>query len=287
MDTGVQKIYRLDDQPFAQIPRQAIRDRRITQNGFRLLAYLMSHAHGYELTYGQIERETGLGRWAINGAIDNLQELGWLEVSRTKLQNGQFGPYAWYITNPTSTTVGYSTVEQPHMGEPTDNKNKKEQENKTIKKYPQAKLEEMFESFWEQYPRKVEKIAAKRAFEKVLDEYGEAVLEGVAAMAQDPNLPPKQFIPYPATWLNAGGWENEPYPERQLTKDELEAKQKAEREVRAAREREKREAEQRAREIERAKGEEARSTVKRCEHDRVAVICSKCNRATRQAKKTN
>ena len=71
MSTGVQKIYRLDDQPFAQIPRQAIRDRRINQNGFRLLAYLMSHQHGYELTYGQIERETGLGRWAINAAIAN------------------------------------------------------------------------------------------------------------------------------------------------------------------------------------------------------------------------
>jgi hypothetical protein len=276
MDVGIQKIYRLDDQPFAQVPRQAIRDRRINQNGFRLLAYLMSHQHGYELTYGQIERETGLGRWAINGAITNLTDLGWLEVVRTKMANGQFGAYAWYVMNPTSTTVGNSTVEQPHVGEPTDNKNKNKQENKTNKKYPQAELEEAFEKFWINYPRRVEKIAAKKVFERVYAEYGSDIVAGAVQLANDPNLPPKQFIPYPATWLNAGGWENEPYPERQLTKQELEEKQAREREARAKVEKERRAQEQRQRDIERAKAEEARATVKRCEHDRVAAICKQC-----------
>mgnify|MGYP003636215631 FL=1 len=65
---SVTKIYRLDNQPFAQIPNEAIRDARISSNGFRLLAYVMSHKDGYNVTYGQIERQTGIGRYAINKA---------------------------------------------------------------------------------------------------------------------------------------------------------------------------------------------------------------------------
>lgn len=281
MDTGIQKIYRIDDQPFAQIPRQAIRDRRINQNGFRLLAYLMSHQHGYELTYGQIERETGLGRWAINAAISNLKVLGWLEVARTKLPNGQFGAYAWYVMNPTSTSVGKPTLESPHMVEPTDNKNKNKQENKTIKKYPQAELEEAFEKFWDNYPRRVEKLAARRAFEKAYADYGATVVEGAERLAQDPNLPPKQFIPYPASWLNAGGWENEPYPERQLTKEEQEAKREALFAARKKLDRERIERESKQRQLEMIEGEKAKQSVTRCEHGRVAVICTKCTRHAR------
>jgi hypothetical protein len=281
MSTGVQKIYRLDDQPFAQIPRQAIRDRRINQNGFRLLAYLMSHQHGYELTYGQIERETGLGRWAINAAIANLKAEGWLEVARTKLPNGQFGAYAWYVMNPTSATVGNSIVESPHMGEPTDNKNKKDKENKTNKKYPQAELEEAFEKFWSYYPRRVEKLAAKKIFEKAFIEYGQVVIEGAEALAADPNLPPKQFIPYPATWLHSGGWDNEPYPERQLTKEELDAKREAADVARRKAERERIHRESEQRRLEAAEAEKAKQTVRKCEHDRVAVICPQCTRHAR------
>jgi hypothetical protein len=33
-------------------------------------------------------------------------------------------------------------------------------------------------------------------------------------MAHDPNLPDEQFIPHPATWLNAGGWDDPPFPSR-------------------------------------------------------------------------
>jgi hypothetical protein len=241
----------------------------------------MSHQHGYELTYGQIERETGLGRWAINAAIANLKLLGWLEVARTKLPNGQFGAYAWYVMNPTSTSVGKPTLERPHMVEPTDNKNKNKQENKTNKKYPQAELEEAFEKFWNNYPRRVEKLAARRAFEKAFEDYGSAVVEGAEKLAQDPNLPPKQFIPYPASWLNAGGWENEPYPERELTKEEREAKADALFAARKKLDRERIEREKQQRELEAIEGEKAKQSVKRCEHGRVAVICNKCARHAR------
>lgn len=276
---GIHKVYRLDNQPFAQIPRAAIRDPRITPNAFRLLAYLMSHQHGYDLTYGQIERETALGRFAINGAIGNLTSLGWLSVERTKLPNGQYGAKAWYVLDPASSTVGNSTVEQPHMEQTTDIKNKNTLENKTRENnYPQALLEEAFDNFWQAYPRKVEKLAARKAFDKAYPKYGAEIQAGVERMAADPNLPPKQFVPYPASWLNAGGWDSEPYPERQLTPEERAAKEQAEKEARWAREAEQRERDRVAREAEaeRARRELEDNPIPRCVHDRILYTCREC-----------
>jgi predicted transcriptional regulator len=118
--SGIYKIYRHDSQPFAQVPNSAIRDPEITPNAFRLLAYLMSHKEGYELTYGQIERQTTLGRYAINEAIKVLTEKGWLRTERTKKDNGQFGPTSFHILDPEAvdsvaddSSEGDSTVERP------------------------------------------------------------------------------------------------------------------------------------------------------------------------------
>jgi hypothetical protein len=72
-----------------------------------------------------------------------------------------------------------------------------------------------FDAFWEHYPRKVGKDAARRAFDKAARRVGaEPVILGAKRFAADPNLPEKQFIPHPATWLGRGGWEDEPLPPR-------------------------------------------------------------------------
>ena len=78
-----------------------------------------------------------------------------------------------------------------------------------------------FARFWTLYPRKVEKLDARKAFDKAYAEYGDEVLAGVERLAADLNLPEKRFIPYPASWLRAGGWTNEPYPERVKSPEEL------------------------------------------------------------------
>ena len=72
-----------------------------------------------------------------------------------------------------------------------------------------------FDEFWDNYPRKVGKDKARTAYAsacKRADE--ETVIAGVIKFANDPNLPEKQFIPHPTTWLNRGGWDDEPLPPR-------------------------------------------------------------------------
>lgn len=73
-----------------------------------------------------------------------------------------------------------------------------------------------FDEFWEVYPKHLQKGEARKAFFKAVERCGDVdkVIDGARRMASDPNLPPKQFIPYPATWLNRDGWDDEPFPER-------------------------------------------------------------------------
>jgi hypothetical protein len=73
-----------------------------------------------------------------------------------------------------------------------------------------------FDAFYVAYPRKVGKEAARKAFAAAIRRgvSGTDIVEGAERYAADPNLPDKQFIPYPATWLNAGSWADEPQPAR-------------------------------------------------------------------------
>ena len=278
---SVQKIIRQDDQPFAMIPNSAIRNPKLSANSFRLLAYLLSHQDGYELTYDQIERQTALGRWAINQASDLLVAEGYLRLERPKLANGYFGPKHWILTEPS--TVGDSTMERPHMGESTDNI-----ENNLNKK---TKLKELyddldFQTFWSFYPRRMNKRAAVKAWAVAVKETpAQIIIEGAARFGADPNLPEPQFIPYPATWLNNERWSDGPLPERKRTAEELAvlARERAEKDREAAL----RASERRSAELAQQRAEVEANPPQRCEHDRVKVMCPKCSNIGRKFTKVD
>lgn len=67
-----------------------------------------------------------------------------------------------------------------------------------------------FNRFWEAYPRKAGKEAARKAFGKVKVDVG-TLLSALEAQKQSDQWTKDggQFIPYPATWLNQGRWEDD------------------------------------------------------------------------------
>lgn len=219
--------------------------------------------------------------------IQDLEALGELIVERNAAPiRGQYRPNLYWVnvqpagvtdlsTGVTDSTSGVTgqvvrgdTVVTLNVINPKENRKEE---------YPQAELEEAFEEFWNAYPRKVEKIAARKAFIKQAETVTPGVITaGARRMANDPNLPPKQYIPYPASWLNAGGWDSEPYPERERTKEELEAIRA--KEIERRREIDLREAAER-REQARLEAERlAANPVTLCEHNRVKVICPICSK---------
>jgi len=77
---------------------------------------------------------------------------------------------------------------------------------------PLNDIKQHFDSFWDIYPRKLGKGEAKGAFIKAVTKFGhEVIMDGVRKLASDPNLPPVQYVPRAATWLNQERWDDEPY----------------------------------------------------------------------------
>jgi hypothetical protein len=222
---GIQRIYRGESTQFTTVPNWVVRDPNYSPNTFRLLAYLLSHQSGYELTYGQIERQTTLGRYAINEAAKFLIAEGWLEWSQEKGPDGKWLAKTWILKNPTRGQMiplpNDSTTEPIRYG--TTNGHKEEQllENNTNKRktLSEAQERELFDEFWKEYPRKLDKGAAFKAFRSALKVATfEQILAGAIAYRNDPNRDP-EFTKYPATWLNADAWENEiqPSPDSEAT----------------------------------------------------------------------
>ena len=67
--------------------------------------------------------------------------------------------------------------------------------------------EKFFNVFWESYPRKVKKDAALKAFKKVNPSLEEVKQDIEWRKKNDPTWKDSQFIPYPASYLNAKRWE--------------------------------------------------------------------------------
>jgi hypothetical protein len=67
-----------------------------------------------------------------------------------------------------------------------------------------------FALFWEAYPKKKNKGHAEKAFNK-LKQPLDVLLAAIAVARSSPEWLKDggQYIPYPATWLNARGWEDE------------------------------------------------------------------------------
>lgn len=71
-----------------------------------------------------------------------------------------------------------------------------------------------FADFWEVYPRRVARAAALKAWAKALKTAtAEEIIAGARRYAADPGRE-AQFTAYPATWLNAGRWDDEAMPAR-------------------------------------------------------------------------
>lgn len=86
-------------------------------------------------------------------------------------------------------------------------------------------LPEGFEEFWRAYPRRVGKQHAIKAYVKALAQgVSPALLATHAAIyAMEQRFTDKEYIKHPATWLNAGCWEDEPATAAPIPLDASEA----------------------------------------------------------------
>jgi len=202
------------DDHFTQIPNDWLRDSRISLGAKGLLAQLLSHAPGWRISQENLAFANGVGRDAIRTLINELLEAGYLMRSEDRERNekGYLGGYTYTTQDPS----GEPTLDKPTQDNPLHKNNILKKNN--LKNNERIYSDSEFDSFWESYPKKVDKGAALRAFRQAIKNQDPAVvIAGAKAYAEDPNLPEKQFIKNPATWLNAEAWANGPLPKRKTT----------------------------------------------------------------------
>lgn len=205
------------DDHFTQIPNAWVRDSRLSLKARGLLVQLMSHRVGWSVSIRNLAKTNNCGLRTIRTAVDELIEFGYLSRSdeQGRDDEGNFTDYTYTTQDPPE----YAEVARLRFATTrsatTDNDTTKNTiSKKTIEKNKESIRQQQFEAFWAVYPNKVDKGRARKAFAKIgVDLLGD-VVAGATRFANDPNLPPKQFVPYPATWLNGERWEEGPLPER-------------------------------------------------------------------------
>lgn len=125
---------------------------------------------------------------------------------------------------PTRTTVRTNPLNEPIDKEPSEYVDENHdlfdasEETRETEKGKRAassgEIDEAFERrFWVHYPRKRAREAARKAYRAIIKGGKASIADielGVMRFAQERTGQDPKFTPYPATWLNDGGWADEP-----------------------------------------------------------------------------
>jgi hypothetical protein len=118
---------------FVQIPNSWMRDTRISRRAKGLLAEIMTHSEGWEITIESLIEKGTEGRDAIRGAIKELEDAGYLRRERRR-DSGRYGGVDYVLQEPPEqevqvliSSVGKTDVGFANVGEtPTKNTISKE-----------------------------------------------------------------------------------------------------------------------------------------------------------------
>ena len=106
-----------------------------------------------------------------------------------------------------------TTDDQRTLNAPTPNK-RQSNGNESNKKEDSINNADAFECWYLQYPRKVGRGQAERAFKTAIEKTDlQTLIDGAVRYRNDPNRK-DEFTKHPSTWLNGQCWLDEPLPER-------------------------------------------------------------------------
>lgn len=226
---------------YSVISNSALRDPKLSARSKGLYAYIMTLPEDWQIYKEELYKHFTEGRDALNKAMKELIQSGYVEVMQTK-ENGKFGINEYIIKD---TAGGKPFTENPSTEKPltenpqllnteelsteeviTDNTPHTPQgERKSrIKLTEKGEAEREFNLLYDSYPKKRGKEAAKRKYIQMhgkippVDELIRIVEEW--KKTEDWTKQNGQFIPLPATWLNQRRWEDE-LPYRKKTEREL------------------------------------------------------------------
>lgn len=208
-------IDRVPSVPFAQIANAALRDKRLSFRARGILAMVLSHSGDWNASRDFIASQSDKeGREAIQTALNELTDLGYRTVVKEKQQDGTFATFTQWSHQPTD-------------GRETDRPETRLTENPSVLRTQSLRTplqntkqtlssdDQRFSEFWDAYPRKAGKQAARMEWFKIISEgtSPDDIIAGAHRYNSDPNREP-HYTAMPKAWLKDGRWEDEPLPTR-------------------------------------------------------------------------
>lgn len=202
---------------FTIISNSVCLDPRLSMRALGLLVRLLCRPDNWQTNSETLSREFDCGREQMRGVLRELADAGYMRLSKTQDAKGQWSS-AWRVFD-----KPHPDKEQPECGKPAPGKpyvggmgaitrtDLPRTDNNP--QAPKGAGVEGFAEFWKTYPKKVGKDAAEKAWNRKVksQETIMAILEAVKTQAQSDAWKKEggQFVPNPATWLNAGRWKDE------------------------------------------------------------------------------
>lgn len=213
------------DEHFTAVPNEWARDERLSRRARGLLVEVMSHRVGWHVTIRSLAKGGKEGRDAIQTALNELVENGYVRRSQPRT-GGKFEEIEYELCDPPTvsgfsghgeeipdqTVSGFAVSGSTVSGKSATKKNISSEDHPSEDQVQELSLiaAASFDDFWSVWPKKVAKPDAQRAWAKAVKTVpGEQIVAAAIAYRDNPGIPDKQFIPYPATWLNRAGWDDE------------------------------------------------------------------------------
>jgi hypothetical protein len=198
------------DDKYAQIPNDWLRDSRLSLKAIGLLAQLMSHSPGWNVSIRTLALSNKVSRDQITSAIKELEQYGY--INRSQERDGSRFAEAVYTTRDPFTDAELSSAELPLTENPaTENptaKNTITKEQQVKKQHIKNSYDVSFELFWQGYPRKENKPKAAKEFEKLINEK-DAIMSNLAIWLEHPLKEDRGYWPYAERWLRDRRFDDE------------------------------------------------------------------------------
>jgi hypothetical protein len=207
---------------YTVIDRRTLNDERLSFRARGVLAWLLDKPDDWTCNADDIATAGTEGRDAVRTALRELVGTGYIARERRQAEGGL------WVTD----TVVYERPPtddgKPGVGEPATDDGKPgvgfsganpqalilktENTQNTCSASPSvAVLDATFEAFWREYPRKVGKGNARKAWKQAM-KVGtiDAIMEGVKRYASERAGSATTYIAHPTSWLNGQRWLDEP-----------------------------------------------------------------------------
>ena len=206
---------------FTVIRNDVLRDNRLSYRARGILASILSRPDNWKVSRDTLAREGREGRDAINTAINELCEAGYIQRQKTQRNDGTWTtelviydqPENWKpeenrakTADSQEPTTGKPTTGKPTVGKPVANRNTVTKKREELS--PSSNDEDQFEQWWTLYPRKTAKQDARKAWKAAIKQTPPAdIIKATRHQTTTPGSPlnrEPQYVPYPASWLRAG-----------------------------------------------------------------------------------